>query len=830
MIKSKEEKIRQFSDNALNVTAQLAKMKFPQFEDRIESFKNNIRSLTDHTIRSGLVGITSSGKSAVLNVLLGTGQKILKEQSKATTNMIVFCQKASEPALEINFENKSPVFKKGDKALSHSIWKYTSEDENPGNKHKVKYIRLYIPSFVLDEGLEIADTPGLDAYGHREHEDLTLREFLPQADLVIYLTSIRSPMKEADRRIINKIMDAEQQIVFVQTCKGAVVEQDYGDGDTTSLETMLDKYKKDFENALSPYDKLKGAPIVQVETKSALEYFKSKDENEWEESGFAELEQTINDITGQLKDKYTLRDLNKRKEEIQTLNRLIKNSINKESERENDITELTDFIKKQKYYAEKINADKDEIIAEWTEALNFKSAVKKLKKDLEKTETDDEFYVIADTVQDQVKKIKGEFLDALDDSKKNYKHYFGKLGLDVRRIDLQEMSKSAFFFPNVQKTVRQEEHTQKKELIIDKDEYYSDLEKTLEQYFDPLLKHMEWWENSISFSYLTPLNNKIEAFEKDLENILKHVQFSKKEHEKLEKITAEFDTITEDISPLCDEDPFLEQIIIKEYKKKPLFTHRRKVGHQNLFAQLSTLLMENLLHTNYLKVLAGISNEPEKRVALLGHDLPQQIHFLRRLMRFDDESLIHIQDQSPPFSLNLADPMPGIDNVNIQGELFDELGFVILENDERSLAWAQSADLFNKVDVIQVIVDDLHRVSSAVSDIKERNLFYELFLKHQDKLLLTYPKGAYFNKDRLHLLVEEIPEEIGRIFSKQKLHWFIYENFEVRYNYFQEIGQKLKKAELKNGECLTSWKSLKIPLDEPFSEKILEEQFEELIS
>ena len=48
MIKSKEEKIRQFSDNALNVTAQLAKMKFPQFEDRIESFKNNNGYLESH--------------------------------------------------------------------------------------------------------------------------------------------------------------------------------------------------------------------------------------------------------------------------------------------------------------------------------------------------------------------------------------------------------------------------------------------------------------------------------------------------------------------------------------------------------------------------------------------------------------------------------------------------------------------------------------------------------------------------------------------------------------------------------------------------------------
>ena len=54
------------------------------------------------------------------------------------------------------------------------------------------------------EKLKILDVGGfrVDA---EERDDLLLREFLPQANLVIYLSSIRSPMKEADRKIINKI-------------------------------------------------------------------------------------------------------------------------------------------------------------------------------------------------------------------------------------------------------------------------------------------------------------------------------------------------------------------------------------------------------------------------------------------------------------------------------------------------------------------------------------------------------------------------------------------------------------------------------------------------
>lgn len=455
-----DKKIQKFTDRTSALIDRLEALDLKQFNDRIINFKENMTSLSNHTIRSGLVGITSSGKSAVLNVLLGTGKKILKEQSKATTNMIVFCSKSEEPGLEINFYNKEPVHKHGDVALSESIWKYTSEDENPGNKHGIKYIVLKLPTFILGNSIEIADTPGLDAYGLKEHEDLTLREFLPQADLIIYLSSIRSPMKEADRRVINKIMDAEQQIVFVQTSKGAVVEQNFGDGVTDSLTQLFDTYKKDFETAISPYENLKGAPIVQVETKFALKYFKTKNEDAWEESGFSELTQTINDIVAQLKNKFTLRELRRRLDEINTLNRLIKNSITEESEKQKDILEIINYLKKLKYYFDKIEHDKNDVVTQCNEKLNFLDIYKKIKKELVAAETENDFYIISDTVRDRVKRIKNDFLDALDNSKQTYKHHFNKVGLDLRRIDIIDSTKSEFFSPTFKRKFEQ------KKLII----------------------------------------------------------------------------------------------------------------------------------------------------------------------------------------------------------------------------------------------------------------------------------------------------------------------------------------------------------------------------
>ncbi|MBF0231711.1 MAG: dynamin family protein [Desulfamplus sp.] len=834
---SYEAKMQEFGDNSIKLVMQLERLGIKQFDGRIANFKRNMTSLMSQIVRSGLVGITSSGKSSLLNVILGTGDKILKEQSKATTNMIVFCSKTDVPSLEIHFENREPVKKQGDIVFSESIWKYTSEDENPGNKYSVKHIKLGLPSFLFDKGLEIADTPGLDAYGHQAHEDLTLREFLPQADLIIYLSSIRSPMKEADRKILNKIMDADQQIIFIQTCKGAVVEQQYGDGADVSTASLLENYKKEFKAAISPYSNIKNAPIVQVETRLALQYFKNKDESDWEESGFAELTQCISDISSQLKRRLSLLELRKRSSELNTLNKLILNSINKASEKEKGIIETNDLLNKLKYYFDRIEKDKNTIIEKWKGNLNYLETYNKIKKELQEAATEDHFYVISATVEERASKLKNEFLDAMDSSKNTYRHYFAKLGLDVRRIDLQEVAKGIFHFPNVEKKIREKEISPKdsadkkpktrRELFIDKASYYINLEKTLKNYFEPLLRHIDWWENTITSSFVQPLQVKISALENDLSNLRKNIHFDRNVSEELISISSEIDRVIDEVSSLC-KDPSKQEIVVSKFKKKAFTSYKRNIEHRNLFIQLGTLLYENMFHTSYLNTVSRISGNKEKCIVLIGQDYNSQIAFLRRLMRFDDDAFLILQKSVPPFSLNMAEKIEGIEDINIQGELYEQFSFVILANDIKSLNIARAVNLFIKADVIQLMVDDLHRVSSAVKDIKERNLFFELFYQNQNKLLLSYSKAAYFQKERLNLMVDEVVIEVGQIFSSEKIHWFIYENFEVRYNFYNQIAMKMKKGKLKADDCLKQWKSLGIPVDEPFNEKVLIERFTEI--
>ena len=126
---------------------------------------------------------------------------------------------------------------------------------------------------------------------------------------------------------------------------------------------------------------------------------------------------------------------------------------------------------------------------------------------------------------------------------------------------------------------------------------------------------------------------------------------------------------------------------------------------------------------------------------------------------------------------------------------------------------------------MQVIVDDLHRVGSAIRDMVERFKFFQLIHEHRKKLLLTYPAAAHFQKNKLHMLVSEVMVEVDKVFRPERVHWFVYENFETRYGYFSQLALKMNQKKLKVDDMLNEWKRMGLPLDAPFSEDVLIDQF-----
>ncbi len=846
-----EQEIKDFLDRAKDTVLQLKDVGIEQFRHRINNLENNIRSFSKHTIKSGLVGITSSGKSSLLNVLLGKGEKILKEQSKATTNMLVFCAKAEEPFLEIIFENGESKKTTGKGVFTESLWKYTSEDENPQNKYGVKYIKLGLPSFILQGDLEIADTPGLDAYGHKEHEDLTLREFLPQADLIIYLSSVRSPMKEADRKILNKIMDADQRIIFAQTCKGAVVGSNVGGDGSESIEESLKRHKEEFERAISHYSRLKDAPIVQVETTTAIKYFKDKDESAWQDSGFEEFVHVTKNVTKQLQYEYTLKSLKRIVDEINSLNTLIINAAKDEKEKKKSIEEEVKKLEKLVDYYKKIIHIKDNVVGNWRKKLDYISLYEIYSKELQKTFSfhyeynpvhDREFVLKAEAISEKTQRMKHDLLETLDNAKEKFREYFDDIGLDVRRTDIQGSGVQSFFLPNVQKkqvsdALNREKGSSGSLLAkgrevtaeyIDKNKFIKDLKESLNHFFAPLIGHLDWWDKTVSFSFVDPLYKKTLSLKDDIENIEKGATYDEVQYAKLVGISKDLHRLVRSISHLCDSEAVEEKFPAYGKYTKKTTVRREKAEFQNLFFRMCIRLYEGLFHNYYIDTLSNFTEKSEKSILLVGQNHKTQVDFINRLLKPGSEHISILNESIPPYALNSSNGNGGIKNIDLGGDLSNSLSFYILNNDNNSFDIAESSELFEKADVIQVVIDDLHRVASALSDIVDRNVFFNLMKKYEDKLLLTYPGGASFQKERLHILVDEAIVEVEKVFSPHNIRWFIYENYEVRYNYFYEVALMMRYDKLSPEECLTQWKEMEIPLDDPFTEKILLEQFAEL--
>jgi small GTP-binding protein len=124
-----------------------------------------------------IIGEFNAGKSAFINALVGS--RILEEGVTPTTTTLQILQFGEEAARSVD--------RNGAVVLSAPV--------------------------PLLEDLNIVDTPGTNAI-FREHERLT-SEFVPQADLVLFVTSSDRPFTESERSFLEQIKNWGKKIVIV---------------------------------------------------------------------------------------------------------------------------------------------------------------------------------------------------------------------------------------------------------------------------------------------------------------------------------------------------------------------------------------------------------------------------------------------------------------------------------------------------------------------------------------------------------------------------------------------------------------------------------------
>ena len=154
----------------------VALVKLGATEEDQQTLEKSIAQLDDFFLLV-IVGEFNAGKSAFINALLG--QPILREGVTPTTTRV--------------------------NVLRHG------NDE--GRIIENDHLHILIAPVDLLENLSIVDTPGTNAI-IREHEVIT-NQFVPRADLVLFVTSTDRPFSESERAFLARIRDWGKKVVVV---------------------------------------------------------------------------------------------------------------------------------------------------------------------------------------------------------------------------------------------------------------------------------------------------------------------------------------------------------------------------------------------------------------------------------------------------------------------------------------------------------------------------------------------------------------------------------------------------------------------------------------
>lgn len=154
---------------------QVALARFDPASEGPRALERAIRQL-DHLFLLVVVGEFNAGKSAFINALLGA--RVLEEGVTPTTTRL-------------------QATRYGDKV-------------ERGAEGAIAFVTAPVE---LLRDLEIVDTPGTNAI-YREHEALTT-DFVPRADLVVFLTSAERPFTESERAFLSTIHEWGKKLLVV---------------------------------------------------------------------------------------------------------------------------------------------------------------------------------------------------------------------------------------------------------------------------------------------------------------------------------------------------------------------------------------------------------------------------------------------------------------------------------------------------------------------------------------------------------------------------------------------------------------------------------------
>lgn len=820
------------------------------FEDIATGAADALRTVTGFETRAGqleqlcqrrsggelvvcVVGITSSGKSTFLNAMMG--EALLPEQAKATTNLMVRCRHGARRSLEVRFrDGHSEVFDDArlNVSLLHAL---CSEDGNPDNRKGIEFLELATPYAAVPEGLVLCDTPGLDAYGHEQHGELTLRKYLPLADIALYVTSIRKNIGRADLALVNAILENDQRVLFALTHMDLEVDS-YEKGVLyKSREDKLQNHLKGLRQAAVEArlnDSMFGLALVS--SKLAKEARGDRSADAWRRSGFAELVAQLERLTTELRCVVEERRLRRLVVVLEGAARDLESvqatSLARPSGPDTAEAELSTLqqalieVREDVHRAGQAWAHEFDIDTEmkriWTKlghASNLNSAV---------TDLGNEW-------QDKLPRLGA----ALDKVRKQAVSKLGLLGVTPSRGDHRSPSKSKESFPALtQFTSTRTRETRVRgwfdsiafwpkselttELVYDRKRLNSAVGRYVETVCLLGLEHLSWWRGWMDDSLIQRAQQRVD----ELANVVRELEHARrraaKEREHQAALLVRLRALAVDARTLvatarASEPGFSTPAIPAAAEVSGAVTgaHRALIPVLAIFRELEfrRTAME------FLDRL-GVLRSPQASVLLLGNRT-SAMGALSALAH--DRALVSRVQESHPRSWVVMGREGRGGELPIGAapfflprtlEFLPGLRIVVAPDDEHlQLPQDRWARVLAAFDGIGVCVD-APRIDSGMSTLA-RSPYFGPLAKHP-RVFFISGEGRFFD-EKLHLLVTEVARRVPRRSSGWP-PWFVFEEYDARYTHFMSIAGDVLKHRGTAEELARRWMDLELSTAKPF--------------
>jgi GTP-binding protein EngB required for normal cell division len=158
-----------------------------------------LERLEDRTFEIAVFGRVSSGKSSLLNAVLGTD--VLPVGVTPITAVPTRTAYGEKPTVTVWFADRPA------KQLPlSSLSEFVTEQQNPGNGRHVSRVLVHLPSAHLSQGIVLVDTPGLGSLATTGAAETMA--YMPRCDLCVVLIDAASSITPDDLETIRALYRA----------------------------------------------------------------------------------------------------------------------------------------------------------------------------------------------------------------------------------------------------------------------------------------------------------------------------------------------------------------------------------------------------------------------------------------------------------------------------------------------------------------------------------------------------------------------------------------------------------------------------------------------